>query len=293
MVERPPWLTKRAPRTEDLARMQALMSGLELNTVCREAVCPNQGECFARRTATFLLLGDICTRNCAFCAVGKARDPLSPDPDEPVRVSEAVRTLGLKHVVLTSVTRDDLSDGGAGHFALAIKEIRRVCPDTTIEVLISDLGGSPEALDIILAAGPEVIGHNLETVPRLYPWVRPKASYSRSLQLLARVREAVPNIFTKSGLMVGLGESPKEVESVMNDLRDSGCDFVTLGQYLSPGPGHLRVKEYILPVQFESYRAAGIRMGFLEVLSGTFVRSSYCAGDLLNSRSDGRRRVNV
>lgn len=290
LAERPPWLRKRAPKPEDLAKMHALMSGLKLNTVCREAVCPNQGECFARRTATFLLLGDICTRNCAFCAVRKASVPVSPDPAEPTRVAEAVSTLGLKHVVLTSVTRDDLSDGGAGHFALTITEIRKVCPGTTIEVLIPDLGGSGEALDVILDASPEVLGHNLETVPRLYSRVRPKASYTRSLALLATVKEAVPNILTKSGLMVGLGESPSEVESVMKDLRLSNCDFVTLGQYLAPAPGNLPVVEYVSPTQFQGYREAGIRMGFLEVLSGPFVRSSYCAGDLLDFRSDGRRR---
>ena len=257
-----------------------LIRSLNLHTVCEEANCPNAGECFSRQTATFMLLGSQCTRRCTFCAVGKGL-PEQPDPEEPARLAEAISQLKLKHVVLTTVTRDDLPDGGAQHFVEVIQAIRAKIPEQTpaIEVLISDLQGNWDALDVIIAASPEVINHNVETVPRLYPTVRPQAIFARSVELLRRVKQKRPDILTKSGIMVGLGETSDEVLSVMQELRAAGCDLLTIGQYLSPSKLHHPVVEYIHPDQFKAYSEAGLALGFRHVASGPLVRSSYHAGE--------------
>jgi len=273
----PVWLKKRAPKQKVLEEMQKLFRSLSLHTVCEEARCPNIGECFARKTATFMILGDRCTRNCRFCAVEKGR-PLPLDPEEPKNVAEAVRKLGLRYVVVTSVTRDDLEDGGAGQFARTIREIRRVNgEEVKVEVLIPDFGGSLASLKMVMEAEPDVLNHNLETVCRLYPRVRPLANYERSLKLLEQAKKINPSVYTKSGLMVGLGESFEEVVETMRDLREAGCDILTIGQYLRPSPEHLRVEEYIRPEKFQQYERIGRSLGFLEVVSGPFVRSSYHA----------------
>jgi len=255
-----------------------LLEELKLNTVCQSALCPNLGECFSRRTATFMILGNTCTRNCRFCAV-QSGQPQPPDPDEPRRVALAAARLGLKHVVVTSVTRDDLPDGGAGQFAATIKSIREYLPGAVIEVLTPDFQGKKEALVKVLEAGPHIFNHNIETVPRLYPEVRPGANYQRSLEILKQVKEMAPGIYTKSGLMVGLGETKEEVEQVMADLRKVNCDILTIGQYLRPSPQHLEVKEYVRPEVFDYYGARGREMGFLYVAAAPFVRSSYNAAE--------------
>jgi lipoic acid synthetase len=247
-----------------------------LHTVCEEALCPNQGECFSRGTATFLILGDRCTRNCRFCSV--AHGPSGPpDPEEPVRVAEAVQEMGLRYVVITSVTRDDLGDGGAGLFAQTIEEIRRRAPGTLVELLIPDFLGDADALHTVLEAHPDVLNHNLETVPRLYPSVRPGAVYRRSQELLERAKRFEPTIPTKSGLMLGLGESPEEIDQTLRDLRRMGCDILTLGQYLQPSGKHLPVHRFVHPGEFEEWRKIGLELGFAEVASGPLVRSSYRA----------------
>ncbi len=279
-AKRPDWLTKRALHPFVLTEMKTLIDGLSLHTVCESALCPNLGECFSQHTATFLLMGDICTRNCHFCAIKKGR-PSPLDPDEPRNIARAVAELKLKHVVLTSVTRDDLPDGGAAHFAQTINAIRQINPKTTIEVLIPDLGGSPDALKIIIDVYPEVINHNVETVPRLYAEVRPKADYYRSLNLLRSVKFMAERILTKSGIMVGLGEKYDEVVMVMGDLRDVGCDFLTIGQYLAPSIKHHPVISYVTPEEFEEYKSLGERMSFSSVASGPFVRSSFRAAEMV------------
>ncbi|MHB8983819.1 MAG: lipoyl synthase [Carboxydocellales bacterium] len=256
--------------------MEALLRRAELYTVCEGAMCPNMGECFSRGTATFMILGKICTRNCRFCAVNKGR-PESLKPSEPFKVGEAVVNLGLKHVVITSVTRDDLADGGARHFALTIKEVHNLSPETSVEVLIPDFLGSREALCLVTEARPEIIGHNIETVPRLYSRVRPQANYLRSLELLNRVKHLDPGISTKSGIMLGLGESEAEVMEVLKDLRQVGCNFITLGQYLQPTKQHLPVLEFITPEAFEKYGRWAGEMGFSHVVSTPLARSSYHA----------------
>ncbi|MCG0278176.1 MAG: lipoyl synthase [Thermanaeromonas sp.] len=269
---------KRIPASLNVEATRRLLEELKLNTVCQSALCPNLAECFARRTATFMILGDTCTRNCRFCAVQSGR-PQPPDPDEPRRVALAAAKLGLKHVVITSVTRDDLPDGGAGQFAATIKSIREHLPGAVIEVLTPDFQGRGEALAKVLEAGPHIFNHNIETVPRLYPEVRPGASYQRSLEVLKQVKEMAPGTYTKSGLMVGLGETTEEVEQVMNDLRKVNCDILTIGQYLRPSPQHLEVKEYIRPEVFDYYATRGRKMGFLYVAAAPFVRSSYNAAE--------------
>lgn len=274
----PPWLHKRIPASGNMEATRRLLEELKLNTVCQSALCPNLGECFARRTATFMILGNTCTRNCRFCAV-QSGQPQPPDPDEPRRVALAAARLGLKHVVVTSVTRDDLPDGGAGQFAATIKSIREYLPGAVIEVLTPDFQGKKEALVKVLEAGPHIFNHNIETVPRLYPEVRPGASYQRSLEILKQVKEMAPGIYTKSGLMVGLGETKEEVEQVMADLRKVNCDILTIGQYLRPSPQHLEVKEYVRPEVFDYYGARGREMGFLYVAAAPFVRSSYNAAE--------------
>ena len=272
----PPWLRQKAPDPSILIEMKALLDGLSLHTVCEEAHCPNQGQCFSQGTATFLIMGDICTRNCQFCSIRKGH-PLPLDPNEPRNVALAVSQLRLKHVVITSVTRDDLSDGGAEHFVKTIDVIRQTSPQTTIEVLIPDFLGSLEALKAVVDSSPEVINHNVETVPRLYPGVRPKADYLRSLNLLRMVKSMDNEIVTKSGMMLGLGERDDEVIEVMEELREVDCDALTLGQYLCPSVKHHQVLEYISPQGFERYKLIAEGLGFRAVASGCFVRSSFNA----------------
>jgi lipoic acid synthetase len=273
---KPDWLKRRLPTGETFNQVRDLIEAGRLHTVCQEAKCPNIWECYSHRTATFLIMGERCTRNCRFCSV--APGPPGPlDPQEPARVAEAVERMGLKYVVVTSVTRDDLPDGGAGHFAATIHEIRRRVPGAEIEVLIPDFQGDPAALEIVLRARPDVLNHNIETVPRLYPRVRPQADYRRSLELLRRAGEIAPGIPTKSGLMLGLGERPEEIRQTLLDLRAVGGRILTLGQYLQPSPEHLPVETYVPPDDFENWRKAALDMGFSEVASAPFVRSSYHA----------------
>ena len=258
--------------------MRNLLRRLDLNTVCEGARCPNLWECFSRFTATFMILGNTCTRNCRFCIVAKG-SPLPVDEKEPKRLARAVKKLGLKHVVITSVTRDDLADGGASQFFQTIVEVRSINPYVVIELLIPDFEGKRRAIKQVLEARPDIIGHNLETVPSLYGKVRPKASYERSLELLELVKILQPDIYTKSGLMLGLGENEQEIFSVMEDLREIDCDILTMGQYLQPSRFHLEVRRFIPPSEFEKYRGVAEKMGFLFVASGPFVRSSYKAGE--------------
>ena len=275
-LPKPAWLKRRLPTGEAFNQVRELIDGGRLHTVCQEAKCPNIWECFSHRTATFLIMGERCTRNCRFCSV--APGPPGPlDPQEPARVAEAVERLGLKYVVITSVTRDDLPDGGAAHFAATIGEIRRRLPETQIEVIIPDFQGDAAALATVLRARPNVLNHNIETVPRLYPAVRPQADYRRSRDLLKRSRALAPLIPTKSGLMLGLGEQPEELRQTLLDLREAGCRILTLGQYLQPSPEHLPVEAYVPPDDFEKWRKAALEMGFSEVASAPFVRSSYHA----------------
>ncbi|MDD5595007.1 MAG: lipoyl synthase [Candidatus Omnitrophica bacterium] len=255
-----------------------------IHTVCQEAKCPNLGSCFLENKLAFLILGDICTRNCSFCAVKRAKQEKLPlDQTEPVRIAQAVKNLGLKFVVLTSVTRDDLADGGAANFALTIELIHALGPGIKVEVLIPDFQGKRESLEVVLGAQPEVVAHNLETVPRLYGDLRPMASYALSLELLGKIKEISPITKTKSSLMLGLGEKEEEVINVMKDLRKNHCDFLTLGQYLAPSISHYPVKEFIALDQFDYYRSIGLSLGFRAVLSAPLVRSSYKAEELYGS----------
>lgn len=280
---KPDWLRAPSASGDACDAMVALLRDLDLHTVCEEARCPNAGECFRSGTATFMILGGTCTRSCRFCAVSRGC-PAPPDPDEPRRVAEAVRRLGLRHVVVTSVTRDDLPDGGASQFARTVDAIRSLArpegPAPRVEVLIPDFRGDPDALGIVLAARPDVLNHNVETVPRLYPAVRPEADYARSLAVLERARQLNPEGWTKSGIMVGLGETPEEIETVFRDLRQVSCDMLTVGQYLAPTRTHLPVVEYVHPDQFERYRLLALAMGFRHVASSPRVRSSYHAGEI-------------
>jgi lipoic acid synthetase len=257
--------------------VKEILRDLSLNTVCEEASCPNIGECFQAGTATFLIMGPACTRACPYCDIDFEKQPKALDPTEPLRLAEAVRRLNLSHVVITSVNRDDLPDGGATQFVHCIEAIRRLSPHTTIEVLIPDLCGNWEALATLLAAKPDVLNHNTETVPRLYRRVRPQGEYQRSLALLDRTRAIAPWVYTKSGIMVGLGETDGEVRQVMQDLRSVDCDILTIGQYLQPSAKHLGVKEFILPEQFASWQDYGEAIGFLQVVSSPLTRSSYHA----------------
>ena len=277
-VRKPDWIRVKAPTSPEYHATRALMRGLKLSTVCEEAACPNIGECWSKRHATFMIMGEVCTRACAFCNVATGK-PAHLDPDEPRRVGEAVATLGLEHVVVTSVDRDDLPDGGAGHFAKTVAAIRAAAPATTIEILTPDFKNKPQAIDIILSDKPDVYNHNLETVPRLYAAIRPGARYFTSLQLLARVKEADPAMFTKSGIMVGLGETREEVLQVMDDLRAADVDFLTIGQYLQPTVKHAAVDRFVTPDEFASYAAAARAKGFLMVSASPLTRSSYHAGD--------------
>lgn len=273
-----PWLVAPAPTGEMVARLEALFRQERLHTVCEEALCPNMGECWGGGTATFMLLGDTCTRHCRFCAVASGR-PAAPDPLEPYRVARAAAQLGLRHVVVTSVARDDLPDGGAGQFAATIRAIRQRLPGATVEVLIPDFGGSVRALETVVAARPDILNHNVETVPRLYPVVQPRKDYRRALGVLAYAHRA--GLKTKSGIILGMGETRGEVVAVLEELLRVGCDVVTLGQYLQPTDRHLEVAEYIHPVEFEWYREIALALGFREVAAGPLVRSSYRAGELL------------
>ena len=274
----PEWLTVKAPKRGAYEEMAGYLKSMGLHTVCQSAGCPNIGECFSKGTATFMILGDTCTRNCGFCGV-RHGEPLPVDPGEPQRVAEAAAQMGLKYVVVTSVTRDDLTDGGASQFAETIRRIEAEIPDAKVEVLVPDFGGDANALKTVLDAEPFVLNHNVETVPRLYPVVRPAADYARSLELLETAKEIKPSIYTKSGFMVGLGESKEEVTEVLRDLRSAGCHFVTIGQYLRPSKANLPVVEYIPPARFDEYKEIGDAMGFRHVASGPFVRSSYHAAD--------------
>ncbi|AFY65826.1 lipoyl synthase [Geitlerinema sp. PCC 7407] len=277
MVVKPEWLRVKAPQWERVGNVKGVLRDLELNTVCEEASCPNIGECFNNGTATFLIMGPACTRACPYCDIDFEKKPKALDPTEPTRLAEAVRRMGLKHVVITSVNRDDLDDGGASQFVGCIEAVRAVSPTTTIEVLIPDLCGNWAALETILAAAPEVMNHNTETVPRLYRRVRPQGSYERSLELLRRSHELAPWVYTKSGIMVGLGESDEEVRAVMADLRAAHCDILTIGQYLQPTAKHLGVQEFVTPEQFQAWQTYGESIGFLQVVSSPLTRSSYHA----------------
>jgi len=275
------WLRRKLPDQKVLERMDSLFKELNLHTICDSALCPNRGECFKKGTATFMILGNICTRNCQFCAVEKGK-PLPLDSEEPRHIAQAAKHLNLKHIVVTSATRDDLLDGGAKHFAQTITEVKKILPESTIEVLIPDFKGSWDALQIVIDAHPEVINHNIETVPRLYKLVRPKAVYKRSLELLRQIKIRDKNVFSKSGIMVGLGEEKDEMIKAMKDLQEVGCDILTIGQYLKPSPHHLKVSNYIHPDEFEVYRNIGMSLGFKYVASAPLVRSSYHAGEILN-----------
>lgn len=279
----PSWLRRPIARTGTFAEVDGLLGELSLNTVCESAKCPNRGECFSSGTATFLIMGGVCTRDCRFCAV-EARAPEPLDPDEPRRVGEAAARMGLRHVVITTVTRDDLPDGGAAHFVATIEAVRAAVPDAAVEVLTSDFGGDEAAIDTVAAARPDVFNHNLETVPRLYATVRPQAVYERSLRVLERVRETQPDLPTKSGLMLGLGETPDEVRAVMRDLRAHGVEMLTLGQYLRPSKAHLPVAEFVEPAVFAELARDAYKLGFSAVASAPFVRSSYHAGELAEQR---------
>jgi lipoic acid synthetase len=273
---KPEWLKRKLPPGGNIAAIEGIVRSLGLHTVCQEANCPNLPECFNRKTATFMILGKNCSRNCSFCNVQKNR-PEAVDLLEPLHVAEAVKELGLKYVVITSVTRDDLGDGGAGHFARVVERVKEVNPQVVIELLIPDFQGDEKALMEVVGAQPAVIGHNVETVPRLYREVRPKAVYERSLQALDFLKQNSQSIYTKSGIMVGLGETEVEVFAVFKDLRRVGCDFLTIGQYLAPSKKHYPVVEYVHPEVFERYRVIGLELGFREVAAGPFIRSSYQA----------------
>lgn len=273
----PPWIRVKAQASPQVVRVKALLRQAQLHTVCEEASCPNLGECFHHGSATFMILGDLCTRRCPFCDVGHGK-PLPPDPQEPEHLAETVAAMGLNYVVITSVDRDDLRDGGAAHFAACIRAVRSRAPGTRIEILTPDFRGRLEvALDLLARTPPNVMNHNLETVPRLYKACRPGADYAHSLRLLAEFKRRCPTVPTKSGLMLGLGETDAEVEQVMCDLRAHDVDMLTIGQYLQPSPHHLPVERYVTPERFTEYERLGRKMGFKNVASGPMVRSSYHA----------------
>jgi lipoic acid synthetase len=273
---KPDWLKIKVHSNQSRLEVEKLLSDSSLHTVCEEANCPNLIECFCNKTATFMILGKNCTRNCTFCAVTKGNTE-NVDPLEPLHIAQAIKELGLKHAVITSVTRDDLPDGGADHFKQVINEIKRLDDKVVIEVLVPDFKGNTEALEKVVAAKPRILNHNIETVSRLYPEVRPMAIYERSLKFISDAKKFDPAILTKSGLMVGLGETKNEVLDTISDLRKSACDFLTIGQYLSPSKLHHPVVEYIHPDVFEEYKLKALEMGFIHVASGPLVRSSYQA----------------
>ncbi len=273
---RPEWIRAKLPYGENYTKLLHIMRGKELHTVCEEARCPNLGECWGRGTATFMILGDVCTRSCGFCAVKTGR-PTVLDTDEPRRVADAVASMKLRHVVITSVNRDELNDGGASIFAETIRQIRIRDPKCRIEVLIPDFKGDKLAMDIVVDAGPDILNHNIETVPRLYSVVRPQARYERSLEVLKYFKEH--GLVTKTGVMVGIGEKPEEIIEVMKDMRKSDVDILTVGQYLQPTKEHLPIDRYVTPDEFEMYRKNGLKMGLKYVESGPLVRSSYHADE--------------
>ena len=277
MVVKPDWLRVKAPQWQRVGNVKEILRDLALNTVCEEASCPNIGECFNVGTATFLIMGPACTRACPYCDIDFEKKPQALDPSEPIRLGEAVGRLKLNHVVITSVNRDDLPDGGVAQFVRCIEQVRQVSPHTTIEVLIPDLCGNWKALETILQAKPEVLNHNTETIPRLYKKVRPQGNYQRSLELLQKTRELAPKTYTKSGLMVGLGETDLEVKAVMRDLRQVDCDILPIGQYLQPSQKHLEVKEFIKPDRFNAWQKFGESLDFLQLVATPLTRSSYHA----------------
>ena len=277
VLRKPAWIRVKAPTSKGYAETRRLMRELGLHTVCEEAACPNIGVCWSAKHATVMILGDICTRACAFCNVATGK-PRAVDAMEPLNLALSVAELGMKHLVITSVDRDDLDDGGAGQFVKCVERIRATSPETTIEVLTPDFRDKPGALEAVIAAGPDVFNHNLETVPRLYPSIRPGARYFESLKLLKRAKTLDAGIFTKSGIMVGLGEEPVEVHQVMDDLRSADVDFLTIGQYLAPTRRHAPVERFVNPDEFESFKRLGLAKGFLRVASSPLTRSSYHAG---------------
>jgi len=278
----PPWLRKKISGSGAVLDLKKRLADEKLHTVCQSAGCPNLSECFGRSTATFLILGDACTRTCGFCGVRKGV-PGPPDSEEPERVAEEVRELGLGHAVVTSVTRDDLDDGGAAHFAQTVSAIRRLSPGTTVEVLIPDFQGSPASLRTVLESGVDVLNHNVETVPRLYPRVRPGADFERSLGILRAARELRPQAVRKSGLMVGLGEEAGELDDAFRRLAEAGCQVLTLGQYLPPSTAAISVHRFVLPDEFDGLAERAKTAGIQAVLAGSFVRSSYKAGEMLEA----------
>jgi len=280
ITKKPEWIRVKGVDENVLNSMKQLLDKFHLHTVCESALCPNMGTCFKAGTATFMILGDICTRNCAFCGVSTG-SPTDPDPEEPKNVAMAARELSLKHVVITSVTRDDLPDGGARQFVSTIREINNILPDATTDILIPDLKGSKQNLQMVVEACPDILAHNLETVPRLYESCRQQANYRVSLRVLENAKDLNPAIFTKSGVMLGLGETRDEVIQVMKDLRAVQCDFLTIGQYLRPAKENLPVEEFITPEVFEEYKVLGDEMGFRYVASSPFVRSSFHAEEAL------------
>lgn len=285
--EKPDWLKIRLHRDETFAEVDRVVRSRSLHTICSSGRCPNKAECWSRRTATFMILGDVCTRNCRFCATASGR-PSGTDAEEPEKVAESIALMGLRHAVITSVTRDDLPDGGAEHWAATVEAVRRRNPHTTIEVLIPDMDGRTELLDIVAASHPDIAGHNIETVERLTPAVRSRAEYRRSLAVLSYMGSL--GLRTKSGLMVGLGESWEEVLQTLRELRDAGVGIVTIGQYLQPTSGHWPVAEYVEPERFEYYRRAAMDMGFGYCASAPLVRSSYMAEEALKSSGSGHLR---
>ena len=276
-LPKPPWMKIKLPSESQSERVKQLLRGARLNTVCEEASCPNLPECFGKGTATFMILGDVCTRRCPFCDVAHGR-PLAPDAEEPAHLAETVKAMGLEYVVITSVDRDDLRDGGARHFADCITAVREANPGIRVEILVPDFRGRMDvALDILGEALPEVFNHNLETVPRLYRQARPGSDYAWSLDLIRQFKARHGDVRTKSGLMVGLGETNEEIVEVMRDLRQHDCDMLTIGQYLQPSRHHLPVERYVTPAEFEEFKVVGAELGFVHVASGPFVRSSYHA----------------
>ncbi|HYA90428.1 MAG TPA: lipoyl synthase [Thermodesulfobacteriota bacterium] len=283
-MRKPPWLKKRIPPFQDVQKVRSILEQTDLHTVCQEARCPNLGECFARETATFLILGRVCTRDCGFCAVERGA-PGPPDEAEPQRVAQAVQKMGLHYVVITSVTRDDLPDGGASSFAKTIRAIRALNPKIKVEVLIPDFKGDQDSLKTVLKESPEILNHNIETIPQFYPRVRPLADYKRSLDLLKKSKKDCSHIPTKSGYMLGFGETREEVLELLRDLKEAGCDFLTIGQYLQPRQDRLPVIRFVPPEEFEEYKRIAERMGFRAVASGPFVRSSFHAAQMFETNA--------
>ena len=290
-TSKPSWLRVKAPLSSGYKETVARVRELKLHTVCEEAACPNIGECWSKKHATFIIMGSICTRSCAFCNIATGK-PKALDPFEPFNVAKAVKELGLNHVVITSVDRDDLHDGGAKHFAETIRSVKEANPNSTVEILTPDFLKKDNAVPVILKSGPDIFNHNLETIPRLYPTVRPGARYFHSLKLLASAKELAPQLFTKSGIMVGLGETKQEIYQVMDDLRVAGVDFLTIGQYLQPTPQHFPLKRFVEPKEFQLYKEMAIGKGFLMVASSPLTRSSYHAEqDFKNLRAKRKAQI--